>query len=117
MKNLICAARNLVEKGSSNAKFADFEQLAHALQEFDKQRAKHADIQRIKILRPVHKKAKYPDNRVFDAEFAPGDTATVIGNNFENIRCVSDDPARVQFSLSLVEEGKTWEYYIKRGAE
>lgn len=114
MKSIIDAAYLVIERAGSPAAIAC---LREVLREYARQKAKYADIQRIRIKTTIQKKAKYQDHRVFDAEFAAGDTAIVINNNFENIRCVSDDPAQVVFSLPLSEEGKTWEYCLKLGAK
>lgn len=112
MNNVISAAKKLVELGHMGVEQCHLNNLEVALSNYNRQLAKYADIQRVRILKSFTKKAKY-GSRVFDAEFAPGDTATIIMRNMENLRLTTDDPAHVEFSLALCEEGKTWEYFIK----
>lgn len=110
MVGIVVAAKKLAELGLQGAEECHFQALRDALADFERRTAAYATVRHIRILRKMKVRAKHND-RIFDVELAPGDTATVIAENFAKLKCLSDDPGKIQYILSLRERDYAWEFY------
>lgn len=110
MLGVLVAAKKLAELGLQGAEECHFQALRAALADFERRTAAYATVRHIRILRKMVVRAKH-NGKIFDAELAPGDTATVIAEECAKLRCLSDDPGKVQFILNLRERDYAWEFY------
>ena len=124
MKEIIKAAQNLLglieEKQLYEVLLPANEQLRGAILNFQRSRARFAQLQTIRILKPfatlikVQGSAKNPRRKVqVEGIFERGDKAIIISRDDTTITCATPDPAAAVFTLQKEDENRLWEYCFK----